>query len=419
MGWTDEDRLLLFCLRIGTGQKIHEKFRSHEIKKIRWNTFLSRARENGVSAIVSGTLNRFERYLSEFPSFVSEELKKDYYLNAAKNILTFEELGKILGALREGGISVMVLKGAALASTVYKNLALRPMADVDLLLKKEDLLRADARLKLLGYGPADRPAESTDSCLSYLTSLDYRKHSPNSPSFHVHWHFVNSTVPNDSYIHDINIENIWRDAEEAGIAGVKTLAMAPHHLIIHLSEHALRVSHSATKLSYFYDIYEAINSYGSRLDWNKFVDESLEFRLDRMVYFSLYFTSHFLDARIPEYVLLRLKPKRLSLGERTFMKSVLNNRRFSGLSYFVHLAMNNGLAGKTEFVWRTFFPPREVLAQRNYCDPGKIRYIHYIRRINEVLFSSLRILHNAFSRGSCVSGIYRIENNMNELDKSQ
>ena len=391
MSWTAEDRLLLLCCRAKIGQEAKNIIIEAKKKGINWNSFMEKARENGVSAIVSLKLNEVKNLFPDIPSLISEELGKDYYLNAAKNALIFEELRKVLKAFRESGLPAIVLKGAALASTVYENLALRPMTDVDLLVRKEDLLLADERLKLLGYMPSDRSANDMNFSSSYLTSLDYRNSSQNSPSFHIHWHFVNSTIPNESYIHHVKMENIWRDAEKADIADVETSVMASHHLIIHLSEHALRVSHSANKLCFFCDVNEAVHFYGSKLDWNKLVDESFKFRLSRMVYLSLYFTSQFLGTGIPEDVLLKLKPERLSLGEKIFVKSILNNRHVGGLSYLVHLSMNRGLSRKMKFVWRTFFPPRRILAQKNYCRPKKISPIHYLSRINEVFSHIFRI----------------------------
>jgi len=399
LSWTAEDRLLLFCCRGRLGREAKNIAIEAAKRGIDWNSFLQKARENGVSAIVSRRLTEVKNLFPEIPSFISEELKKDYYLNAAKNALIFEELRRVLKSFRESGLPAIVLKGAALASMVYENLALRPMTDVDLLVKKEDLFLADERLKLLGYMPSDRSANDVNFSSSYLTSLDYRNSSPNSPSFHIHWHFINSTVPNESYIHHVRMENIWRDAEKADIADVETSVMSFHHLIIHLSEHALRVSHSANKLCFFCDVNEAVRFYGSKLDWSKLVDESFKFHLSRMVYLSLYFTTQFLKTGIPEDVLLRLKPERLSLGEKILMKSVLNNRHVAGLSYFVHLSMNKGLSRKMKFVWRTFFPPRQILAQRSYCPLEKINYSHYFRRIGEVFSHVLRIRGRRFPSG--------------------
>ncbi len=388
MSWTEEDRLLLYFCRKEIDDGIKDKIIEAEKNNLDWDSFLKKARENGISAVVYSKLNKIKKDCPHIPSFVFEELKKIYYMNATKNSLIFEELGKVLDTFRKNGIQVIVLKGAALAEKIYGNLALRPMTDVDLLAKKEDLFCLDEQMKILGYRPSDISINDIDFSSTYLTTLDYRSLSPNSTSFHVHWHFVNSTIPNESYMKNIKIEDIWRDAEKTEIADVETMVMAPYHLLIHLSEHALRVTHSLSKISFFCDIDEVVNSYQERLDWERLIKESLKFNLNRMVYISLYFASRFLETKIPEYVLLKLRPERLSLGEKIFMNSISKNNRLSGLSYLVHLSMNNGLYRKMIFLGKTLFPPSQIIAQRNYVPQSKLSYIHYIRRINEV-FSRL------------------------------
>ncbi len=388
MSWREEDRLLLYCCRKDIGRRIRNKIIEIQRKSIDWECFLRKARENGIAAVVYSKLNEIKKDCTHIPSFILKKLKKVYYLNATKNSLIYEELGKMLKIFSNVGLQVIVLKGAVLAEKIYGNLALRPMTDVDLLVKKEDLFCLNEQMKILGYRPSDISVEDIDFSSGYLTTLDYRSLSPNSPSFHVHWHFVNSTIPNESYIKNIKIEDIWRDAEKTKIADVETLVMAPHHLLIHLSEHALRVTHSLSKLSFFCDIDEAVNFCQERLDWERLIKESLKFNLNRMVYLSLYFTAKFLETKIPENVLSKLKPERFSLGERIFMNSISNNKRYPGLSYLVHLSMNDGLFKKMKFLAKTLFPPSQFIAQRNYIPQSKLSYIHYIQRINEV-FSRL------------------------------
>lgn len=392
MSWTKEDRLLLHCCRREKEEKTKHIKNKAEKNDIDWDYFLRKARENGISAIIYSKLNENKADFLNIPSYIFEKLKKDYYLNATKNALIFMELGKVLEALKKAGLQVIVLKGAPLAEVVYKNLALRPMLDVDLLVKKKDLLRIDKQLKILDYWPLDRSIDDGDFSPTYLTTRDYRSSSVNSPSFHIHWHFVNSSIPNESYIKHIRMEDIWQDAEKTHIANVETLAMSPHHLIIHLSEHALRVTHSLSKLSFFCDIHEVINFYKERLDWNQLIEESQKFNLNRLVYLSLYFSFNFFGTYVPEDVLLRLRPERFSLGEKIFMNSVSNNRRFSGLSYLVHLSLNKGLFRKMEFVWRTFFPPRQIIAQRSYIPQSNLSSVSYFRRINEVFSHLLKAL---------------------------
>jgi hypothetical protein len=392
LSWTEEDRLLLHCCRKETGGRTKHMIIEAERNGLDWGVFLNKARKNGVSAIVYSRLNGIKNDCPSIPADIFEELKGDYYLNATKNTLIYEELGKSLEAFKKSGLEVIVLKGAALAENAYGNIALRPMSDVDLLAKGQDMAYADEQLKTLGYGPADAALDEVDFSSAYLTTLDYRSPEENSPSFHIHWHFVNSTIPNESYLKNIKMEEVWKDAEKAEIAGAETLVMAPHHLIIHLSEHALRVTHSLSRLSLLCDINEAVNFYQEQLDWDRLVKESFKFNLDRMVYLSLYFASEFLAAPIPEHVLFILRPVRLSLGEKIFIKAVSNNRRFAGLSYLVHFSMNKGFFNKLRFVWRTFFPPRKFIAQRNYIPLSEVTPKHYIRRLEEIFSHFFKIL---------------------------
>jgi len=392
LSWTEEDHLLLYCCRTEIGDKGKDALIEIQRNKIDWDCFLEKTRGEGVSPLAFLRLPKIVINKDDIPRYVAERLKQGYYLNATKNALIFEELGRVLEAFKKTGLQVIVLKGAALAETVYGNLALRSMSDVDLLVKKEHLYQIDEQLKILGYFSSDRAVNDIDFSSTYLTTLDYRSSFKNFPSFHIHWHFVNSTIPNEYYTKNIEMEDIWQDAEKTRIAHVETWVMAPHHLIIHLSEHALRVTHSLGKLSFFCDINEAINFYQQRLDWDRLIKDSFRFGLDRMVYLTLYFTSEFLAAPIPENVLLKLRPKRLRLSERIFMSSISNNNRFPGLSYLIHLSMNKGLFKKMKFLGKTFFPPRHIIAQRSYTSPSKVDSTYYLRRINEVFSHLFKII---------------------------
>lgn len=84
-----------------------------------------------------------------------EFFRQGYYENLARNLTLFQELRRILQALNNGRIKVMVLKGASLAETVYKNPVLRPMSDLDLLIREKNLGEVERKLLDLGYSPAE------------------------------------------------------------------------------------------------------------------------------------------------------------------------------------------------------------------------------------------------------------------------
>ncbi len=73
---------------------------------------------------------------------VITKLKALYHQQLAINLIQFNELDKILNTFEKEGICVIQLKGAELAKNYYPDQALRPMADIGLLVRKEDIKRA-------------------------------------------------------------------------------------------------------------------------------------------------------------------------------------------------------------------------------------------------------------------------------------
>ena len=85
-------------------------------------------------------------------------LKGVYRYTWFANQLLLRELRLIQQAFRDAGIECLVLKGIALAVTHYPNPGLRPMDDIDLLVRPEDVDRAVAALPRAGWtSPLRRP----------------------------------------------------------------------------------------------------------------------------------------------------------------------------------------------------------------------------------------------------------------------
>ncbi|GAB4524424.1 MAG: hypothetical protein Fur0018_07970 [Anaerolineales bacterium] len=85
------------------------------------------------------------------PAGLLDSLAPAYYETLARNTLLLQELGRILEAFEQAGIEVIVLKGAALAQTLYEDIGLRPMSDIDLLVRPEDVWRVWKIICSLGY----------------------------------------------------------------------------------------------------------------------------------------------------------------------------------------------------------------------------------------------------------------------------
>jgi hypothetical protein len=82
---------------------------------------------------------------------VRAALDADLRAAAIADLLREGELRQLLGRLAAAGVRALVLKGAALAYTVYSAPHLRPRGDLDLLIARRDLESADRTLAAAGW----------------------------------------------------------------------------------------------------------------------------------------------------------------------------------------------------------------------------------------------------------------------------
>jgi hypothetical protein len=82
-----------------------------------------------------------------------------------------------------------VLKGPALAATVYPSIALRPFGDLDLLLPRQHLATAVQALRSLGYQEAypDKIPRFTEMVSN---NIEFRSTTPRRPIVELHWGLI-------------------------------------------------------------------------------------------------------------------------------------------------------------------------------------------------------------------------------------
>jgi hypothetical protein len=81
-------------------------------------------------------------------------LQHDYGLALKQALLQDNQADSVLRVLTAAGLEVILLKGADFRGRLYGDPAVRPMADLDLLIPKTKLNEAKAVLTRLGYGCA-------------------------------------------------------------------------------------------------------------------------------------------------------------------------------------------------------------------------------------------------------------------------
>ena len=98
-----------------------------------------------------GYNDSFVRHLLSINDTASEEMQKEYATNEKEAIIREKHLSDAISFLQKEGIPAIPLKGLYLLKTIFKDLpGLRTMADIDILVKKEDYKRAKKILKSFG-----------------------------------------------------------------------------------------------------------------------------------------------------------------------------------------------------------------------------------------------------------------------------
>ncbi len=132
-------RLLALCARA----EGHAAFYSELIHQLSnfntWDELPAQAELHGMAPLL---WHHIQKSGFTIPKNTEQTLKALYLRSRAYNQIHERVLMEIITLFNEAGIQPLLLKGLALAYQYYPDPALRPVSDIDLLLKKEDFLPA-------------------------------------------------------------------------------------------------------------------------------------------------------------------------------------------------------------------------------------------------------------------------------------
>ncbi len=208
----------------------------------------------------------------EMPDNVRQILSQEFYNAAANGSLMFSELEHVLLGLEKHGIQVVLLKGAALAVTIYPDVALRPMADLDLLIRPSDLQAAVGVVEALGYTSENPPLRRGLEHL-FFYETNFQGGDRSLTHLELHWDLVGGE--GSRYRPDIGW--FWAQTRPLRVGSAPALVLTPTAHFLHATVHAvLKHGGEATRLLWLYDLHLII-AQCQDLDWNQLVGRAQEF----------------------------------------------------------------------------------------------------------------------------------------------
>jgi hypothetical protein len=299
---------------------------------IRWDDFLHQTAEHAVGPIVYHT---FKDEHDLFPDRVRNKLQVSYYHTAFRNTSLYVQLAEILTTLADADKPTMLLKGAALAQTLYKNIALRPVGDVDLLVRDRDW--ADVEQMLLHEG-----LEASLAHPDFGDHSVFRIDGPVPIDLEVHSHVVGPPY----YRRRMPEDWLWEDAIPLVVNDAPTLMLSTEKAAIHACLHLLQ--HQVNHLRWVCDLFEMCRA--DSLDWDALVKLVVETRLTLPIRIALERCQDLLGLPIPEGILERLKSAPTGLLDRAAYLFCLSSRHSPASSVLFNFIIMPGLWPRFAFL---------------------------------------------------------------------
>jgi hypothetical protein len=242
------------------------------------------------------------------PVAVAAELRREFLLNASLSLSRTGTLLDLLGALESEGIPALPYKGPALAAQVYGNVALRQVGDLDVIVRRQDALRARDLLFARGYRSL-RPLKP--GVAEFMVRSRYHEtlcHPALAP-VELHWAFTNADVA-----FPLELDDLLPNAREVTVGGRPIRVFGDEDQILILSVHGAK--HRWSRLEWLCSFAELIR--GSRtLDWDRIALRARATRIERRLLLGLHLAAEVLDAPVPDGLIekARATPHVLALAD--------------------------------------------------------------------------------------------------------
>jgi len=264
--------------------------------RMNWPYFFRESHAHGVSPLLYHNMSALG-LLSLLPGNIQAKLRKDYYRTSALNLLFSKALKEILAKMSKKKIPIIPFKGCLFMHTLYPSIALRPMIDLDFLVKEKDFSIASKTLNEIGYKEVFDPRRPLSAQEYYAMVFENRDKATVELHKGLYLRFS----------HEFDMDGLWARARRIQLLGQRVWTMSLEDtvlsLCLHLAQHDFGI-----RLISLVDLSEIITHGEGRICWDLIVTRSESQGMRTPVYLALLLMKEWFGRRIPAYVLRRLKP---------------------------------------------------------------------------------------------------------------
>ena len=351
--------LLLHCARTSTDE-------------IDWEYVFQLARRHSIVPLVYVQLQQHAPDLVP-PQFLSK-LKKHYFENSARNTLLTAELCRLISLFAEAGVETIPYKGPVLARFAYGDVALRRFVDLDVIVKKSDVLKTRDILLREGYTPSK--SLSLDQQEILLRTQHNMQFSRDNHRLIIELHWE---IASHLFASTVNGERLWQDLITVDLNGTPVKTFSAEDLLFSLCVHGSR--HLWERLGWICDIAELIAR--QPLNWPALLERAVIADTERMILLGVHLAHQLLDAPVPAEVKQRCDAdQRLSPLADNIIEHLFNGPMHvpatSREIFKYNIGVRKTLSARARYLLYMFRPTDSDLGSRSL--PPSLSFAYYLTR---------------------------------------
>jgi hypothetical protein len=363
---------------------------SLEISRVDWHGVSAKAQYHRLEPLLYETIKKLNCQ-SQVPEQVLQALQFAYTRVNVTNLLVYRNVALLAESFDRAHIPLVFLKGIALAEPLYRDIGLRPMGDIDILVPEHCVSNAASLLVEQGYTPS---LEFTSSFIELFEEGSFIPFKQSQIPIEIHWHLIYLRY----YYERIPVSWFWQRTQQISLAGHSVSVLSPEALLVHLVMHYF-FQHKSEGLLWSHDIALLVAHYRESFNWDQVFATARNWHLGHVLQTVIRETEQRWSIQlIPEAWLSEGQFESNFSGR---LLSLAYTAKYVDAHRFLGVVSIPGTRAKLVHLWRILFPSRMYMQTRY-----QIKHVYWIPLfyVARLLKGGVVFLRSLLSMGTRIIG---------------
>jgi len=367
-----EDKLILSCVKIKPSPAELDQLNLLIPLVEDWDYLVNTIIGRGIAPLLYVKLSLLANS-HLIPKSITAKLQQSYYITLSRSTILYEHFRLIAGQFTSKGIELITLKGIYLSESLYKDIGLRQMSDIDLLVKPEDGEKALAALAGMGYKSTG--VDESDSDVKYGEVVHYTPLVLNGVAIEVH---IKLHQDNERY--RVHVDELWKNATQVLVNNIQVSTLNTYDLLIHTCIHLDKhFQQGHVQFTCFSDVTNLLEKNVEALDWTILVNTCKQYNCEIEVFKYIVLVNKYMQATVPTEIIKKYSYSLTVNEEELFFKYLSG---FIGFTTGMHRHFGNfqhitSFSDKIKYFWKIIFPSKKFMMTKFQVKSSGLVYLYY------------------------------------------